>query len=174
MADYRKMADQLQGGLLGSYFGVPVVRGKANDGRKLEFWPAGEQGAPNQPRPHSLPMSGPGVEVYSDDVRPEDVQGDIVSHHLVKSDPKVADIYQKFQNSLNIDQQNRLLQQYQWYRQNAGETRPFAQWLETSGMPAYLRGYPFQQWDDEFNQRAYTPDQRGLLDGMMRYLNTKK
>jgi hypothetical protein len=169
MADYRKMVDQL----LGNYFGVPVVKGQSNDGRKLEFWPPGERGARNN-RPKSLPLGGPGVEVYSDDVRPEDVQGDIVSHHLVNSDPTVAGIYKKFQNSLNIDQQNRLLQQYQWYRQNAGETRPFEQWLQMSGMPSYLRGYPFKQWDDEFNQKAYTPDQRGLLDGMMRYLQTKR
>jgi hypothetical protein len=39
-----------------------------------------------------------------------------------------------------------------------------------TGLPAYFRGYAFKQWPDEFNERAYTPEQREMFDRMMNQL----
>jgi hypothetical protein len=137
---------------------------------KLEFWPPGEPGAPNAPRPEDIPLHKPGVEIYDPNIGPLDVLGDVVSHHMIHSDPTIAKIYQNFGASLMPDQRQRLQQQYEHARQNEGETRDYPAWESSAGLPAYFRGYPFQQWPAEFNAQAYTPDQRKSLDGMMDYL----
>lgn len=137
---------------------------------KLEFWPAGEPGSPESPRPKDFPLNKSGVEIYSKDVRPIDVLGDVVSHQLIKTDPKVSDTYKKFEASLTPEQNARLADQYEHAKTNGGETRSFEKWRETSGLPAYFRGYAFKQWPDEFNKVAYTPAQTKMLDGMMSYL----
>lgn len=142
----------------------------AGAGNKLEFWPSGEGGAESSPRPRDIPIDKPGVEIYDPSVGPLDVLGDIVSHHLIHSDPTVARSYKNFEQSLTPDQKKRLSEQYENAKKNAGETRDYKAWETTSGLPAYFRGYPFRQWPDEFNERAYTPDQRKSLDEMMNYL----
>jgi len=134
----------------------------------LEFWPGDEQGTPKTPRPKEFPIGSLGVEVFDKKTRPIDILGDVVSHHLVNSDPTVKDYYNQFKQSLTPDQKTRLQSQYQWAQKNYGETRPYQQWEEHSGMPAYFRGYPFQQWDDAAS--AYTPEQLLMLDEMMKYL----
>lgn len=148
---------------------VGVVTPKENAGY-LEFYPPGETGTKEAPRPAAIPIDRPGVEIYSGKTSPLDVLGDVVSHHLVKSDPKIAAYYQQFQKSLTPDQQARLQEQYQWDQQKEGETRPFSEWAATAGLPAYFRGYAFKQWPDDFNAQAYTPDQRAMFDQMMQYL----
>jgi hypothetical protein len=139
----------------------------------LEFWAPGNGGAPQYPRPQSLPMDSPGVEIRSAKTRPIDVLGDVVSHHLINTDPKISGYYQQFQNSLTADQHARLQEQYQYAQKNLGETRPYAEWAQASGLPAYFRGYAFQQWPSDFNQQAYTPQQRAMFDEMMNYLQTR-
>lgn len=143
-----------------------------SDGPMLEAWPPGETGTPDRPRPKDFPAQQYGIEVYNPKTRPIDVLGDVVSHFLVNSDPTIKDYYSRFSSSLSPQQEARLREQYQHARQYEGETRPYAQWRETSGLPAYFRGYPFQQWPKEFNDRAYTPEQKRLLDDMMKYLET--
>jgi len=147
--------------------------GQGND-NMLEFWPPGEKGDADSPRPAELPADKPGVEIYSDKTRPIDILGDVVSHHLVKTDPKIAAVYKQFQQSLTPQQQQILQEQYKWAVEKEGEQRPFAEWLQSSGLPAYFRGYAFKQWPDEFNQRAYTPEQRQMFDQMLQYLQTGK
>jgi hypothetical protein len=39
-----------------------------------------------------------------------------------------------------------------------------------TGLFGYFRGYPFQQWEPEVIDQAYTQDQRSLLDDMLNYL----
>jgi Spy/CpxP family protein refolding chaperone len=94
----------------------------------------------------------------------------VTSHQLVKNDPQVQQHYQSFVNSLTPEQEQRLNSQYEHSVQNFGETRPFEQWKEISGLPAYFRGYAFQQWPEDFNERAYTPEQRAKFDQMLQYL----
>ena len=138
----------------------------------LEFWPPDERGTPDRPRPKSL-GEAPGVEIYRDDTRPIDVLGDVVSHWLVEKDSKLKSYYDQFMSSMTPDQLARLSNQYNYARENYGEERPFSQWAERSGIPAYFRGYAFQQWEPEFNEEAYTLQQRRMFDEMMRYLSSE-
>jgi hypothetical protein len=148
---------------------VGIVTPKDNAGY-LEFYPPGEVGSKDAPRPSALPIGQPGVAIYSGKTTPLDVLGDVTSHHLIHTDPTVQKYYSDFVASLTPNQQQHLQEQYQWARQKEGETRPYAQWLETAGLPGALRGYAFKQWPDDFNQQFYTPQQRQSLDAMMRYL----
>jgi hypothetical protein len=150
--------------------GIKAVTGAPNGSNMLEYWPPGEPGDAQRPRPPGIPLGSAGVELYSDKVRPLDVLGDVVSHQLVNTDPKIGDYFAKFTGSLSNEQRGRLQEQYRYAQQNEGETRPYAEWEKAVGMPAYFRGYPFQQWPAEFNEKAYSPEQRNLLDGMMQYL----
>lgn len=134
----------------------------------LEFWPPDESGTPQYPRPVDFPMGKAGVEVYDQNTRPIDILGDVVSHQLVQTDPTIKQHYEEFQQSMTPDQQSRLREQYQYAQQNEGEKRPFDQWSKLSGVPAYFRGYPFQQWDNP--QELYTPEQMKKFDAMMEYL----
>jgi hypothetical protein len=136
----------------------------------IEFYPEDEPGSPEFPRPKELPMGKPGIEVYNPKTRPIDVAGDIASHYMIYNDPSMMDYYNQFRHSINPEQQQRLQQQYEFYRQNYGEDRPYEKWYEMTGLPGYFRGYPFQQWEPEFVEQAYTPQQRLLLDQMMNYL----
>jgi len=148
------------------------IKGKVNPGGSegfLEFWPPDETGTPDRPRPQEF-GSAPGVEIYSEDTKPLDVLGDVASHWLIQKDPKVAGYYQQFQQSMTPEQQGRLREQYQYAVENFGEKRPFEQWSAISGLPGYFRGYAFKQWPDDFNQQAYTPEQRAMFDEMMQYL----
>lgn len=138
----------------------------------LEAFPPGESGDPSQPRPKEFPMDKYGIQVYKPDTKPIDVLGDVVSHFLVKTDPVVKSYYEDFQKSLTPQQTARLQEQYQYAQKNEGEKRSFGEWYQTSGLPAYFRGYAFQQWPDA--QKYYTPQQLKKFDGMMQYLSTAK
>jgi hypothetical protein len=37
-------------------------------------------------------------------------------------------------------------------------------------MPGFLRGYTFNQWPEEFNKRAYRPEQINLLNKLKQHL----
>lgn len=140
----------------------------------LEFFPADEPGSPERPRPKEFPVGKPLVEVYDPRTRPIDILGDVTSHYLIYEDPQVKQYYDQFQNSLNLGQYDRLRNQYQFAQQNFGEQRPYEQWYERSGLPGYFRGYAFQQWPEDFNEVAYTPEQRAMFDEMMGYLKGVK
>jgi hypothetical protein len=135
-----------------------------NSGRVLEFYPQGER--------DSFDSTKPAVEVYGSRAKPEDVAGDIVSHHLAQgADPTLTNYYQKFQRSLTPEQKSRLQEQYTWAKKNEGEARPYADWLKASGLPAYFRGYAFSQWPDA--QKLYTPAQIKMFDEMTGYLRAQ-
>lgn len=136
----------------------------------LEFWPPNEPGAPESPRPQSIPLGKPGVEVYRGDTRPIDILGDVVSHHLINTDPKISSYYDKFRQSLNPSQQTILKEQYLHARDREGERRPYDQWLTMSGLPSYFRGYAFQQWPQQNIDKYYTPEQIKMFDEMGSYL----
>jgi hypothetical protein len=134
--------------------------------RTLEYWPKGEPG------PQSLPIGKPGLEVYRTDTRPIDILGDVVSHGLIDTDPKVRGYYDQFQKSLTPSQGRILQEQYAHARNNEGERRPFDQWMTSTGLPSYFRGYAFQQWPQEGMEKYYTPGQFKMFDEMMQYLSS--
>lgn len=134
----------------------------------LEFWPGEETGTPERPRPKEFPMGQAGVEVFNQSTRPIDIMGDVASHHLINQDPYVKQHYQQFEQSLTPQQQGRLTKQYLYAKANEGEQRPYQQWYRMSGLPAYFRGYAFQQWDRP--EEMYTPQQMQRFDKMMEYL----
>ena len=137
----------------------------------LESWPVGEPGTKSSPRPAAIPINKFGISVYSPKTRPIDILGDVVSHLLVKTNPKYQAYYSQFSQSLTPEQKTRLQQQYRWAVQNAGERRPYEKWLEMSGLPAYFRGYAFQQWPAEVHGQAlYTPQQIQMFNQMLAQL----
>ncbi len=134
----------------------------------LEFWPPTEPGSPEAPRPKEFPMGKAGVEIYDPKTRPIDLLGDIVSHHLVETDPILKTFYQQFEHSLTPRQRETLQKQYVYAKENFGEKRPYADWEKHSGLPGYFRGYAFDQWKD--SERWYEPEQLKMFDQMMSYL----
>jgi hypothetical protein len=147
----------------------------------LEHWAPGEPGAaqsPGQPlngmRPKQLPLDQPGLEIRDQNTRPIDVLGDIVSHNLVHTDPTIKNVYQNFKQSMTPDQHQILAEQYQYAQKNEGETRSFDDWKQASGIPAFFRGYAFDQWPKDFTNKVYTPEQKQMFDGMMKYLQGGK
>ena len=66
---------------------------KYSEGRApfmLESWgPGMSESIPGVNRPNEFPTSQFGVEVYDPKTKPIDILGDVVSHHLVNSDPKI-------------------------------------------------------------------------------------
>ena len=136
----------------------------------LEAWPPGEPGTPDRPRPKEFPLGKYGIEVYdTEHTRPIDILGDVTSHFLINQDPRIKDYYEQFKASMTPEQLKHLHDQHgRAFR--GGERRSFDAWAEAAGIPAWFRGYAFQQWPQEFTDRAYTPDQRAMFDEMMGYL----
>lgn len=140
----------------------------------LESWVPGEMGTKDRPRPGEFDPKKLGIEIFSDKTRPIDVLGDVVSHHLINEDPKISKTYEAFKSSITSKQEDILKDQYDYAKKNEGETRDYETWKDNTGLPAYFRGYAFQQWPQDFNQQAYTPQQMKLFDAMMQYLQGSK
>lgn len=131
----------------------------------LEFYPPDET-----QRPQNLPLGRPGVAVFDPKTRPADIAADYVSHYGRTQDPKIKAHYEQFVQSMTPNQQRILRNQYDHARLNEGETRPFDIWAEVSGIPAWYRGYLFQQWPKEFIDQAFSPQQLKQLDAIRPYL----
>lgn len=160
--------------ILGSMAVNTVRTPLPNDNRMLEFWPPNEAGDKQYPRPQGLPMGQVGVQIISPDTKPSDVAADIVSHYLVNTDPTLKKEYQQFAKTFQTpDEQKRLREDYQWDKTHSGEDRPFDQWTQQTRIPAYLRGYVFQQWPQNTYDKMYTPDQIKLLDAIKATLKRK-
>jgi len=145
----------------------------------LEFWPQKEEGSPDRPRPKDIDINKLGVEVYKPTTRPEDVAGDIVSHHMVNTDPTLKKIYSEFEKSLDDNQKKDLKRQYteeviRMKQENPKEQTPtYKEWYERSGLPSYFRGYTFGQWKPDEIKESYRPNQLQLLDKVNEYLKSK-
>ena len=145
----------------------------------LEFWPKGETGSLDRPRPKDIDPNNLGVEVYKPTTRPEDVAGDIVSHHMVNTDPTLKKIYSNFENSLDDGQKKDLKRQYvdeviRMKKENPKEKTPtYKEWYDRSGLPSLFRGYTFKQWSPQEIKEAYRPDQLQMLDKVNEYLKSK-
>ena len=112
-------------------------------------------------RPESLPSGQVGVQVFNPNTKPSDLLADYVSHYATQKDPKIKPLYDAFASTLD---NKMMLDRYNWDVKNAGEKRPYEDWLKISGLPAVFRGYTFRQWPDSFNNRFYSPKQKQILD----------
>lgn len=139
----------------------------------LEFWPENEPGTLDYARPKDIPLGSIGVQIFSDKVAPKDVLADVTSHHFVKNDPVVSDLYNQFLGSLTEAQWKRIQGDYEYAKQNEGEQRSFGSWLGTTRLPAYFRGYTFQQWPKDFTSRVFTPEQIDIFDKVRDYVGYK-
>lgn len=148
--------------------GLSGVSSPGKSDAYLEFWPPDEPGSGDYMRPSSIPIGAPGVEIYREDTRPIDVLGDVASHYLVNNDPIVERAYNVFQNSLEPWQEQNLRAQYE----ESGDRRPYKEWREISGLPAYFRGWTFDQWGENSDQ-YYTPQQLQVLGMVKSYLTNR-
>lgn len=151
---------------------VGLMSTNAPDGANmLESWPVGETGTPERPRPTELPQDKLGVQIFNQKTTPNDVAADIVSHSLVKTDPNLKATYDQFTSSLTPEQTDFLKGDYDNAVKNEGETRPFDQWMQTTGIPSAFRGYAFGQYDQKAQQEfGYTDQQKQLLGSVKPYL----
>ncbi|MFM1891825.1 MAG: hypothetical protein RLZ44_902 [Pseudomonadota bacterium] len=136
-----------------------VYSPRSDDSRVLEFYPPGEPGAPDRPRPQALPIQRPGIEIFKPSTRPIDVLADYVSHYAVNEDAELSKLYRQFSASLDPAAMQK---RYEYHRQNFGEQRPYESWLKSTGIPEMFRGYTFGQWENA--ERMYTPKQLQILD----------
>lgn len=135
--------------------------------RKLEYWPSGEPGNEQSPRPSSIPIDKAGVQIFSADTKPSDIVADYVSHEAVKTDPKLRTLYDEFAASVP---ESTMKARYAEHRKQFGEKRPYQQWKESTGLPEFFRGYTFDQWPNA--SKYYTPEQLKKLDAVKSYLST--
>lgn len=143
---------------------------KTNHGY-LEHWNDTEPGTEQAPRPKEFPLGKAGLEVYRRDTKPSDAAADFVSHNLVNTDPNLKELYGQFKETLKTFESKKLLrEQYAHAIANEGEDRPYKNWAEQTGIPGYFRGYTFNQWPKEFNDKVYTKEQKNILDKVNRYL----
>lgn len=143
----------------------------------LETWPKNEPGEQGYRRPADFPMNKVGMEVFNQKTQPKDIMGDIVSHDLVNSHPVYKKAYEDFKSSITPKQQGILKQQYAYAQQNEGEKRPYEQWAEIAGLPAYFRGNLFDQWQKDgktLTTEMYTPEQLKSFDALKQYMSGKQ
>ena len=111
------------------------------------------------------------IEVFNPATKPIDILGDYVSHYAVENDPKLAALYQQFQNSLSPEfMQDR----YKYHQENLGEDRPYEKWYQMTGLPEIFRGYTFNQFGSpEEGKQMYNAQQLQILDQVRNYLGIK-
>ena len=156
---------------------VGLISTNTPDGENmLESWKVGEEGTKERPRPMAFPKDQLGVQIFSPKTTADDVAADIVSHHLVNTDPILKDTYNQFASSVTADQKNFLMGDYENEVKQAtlsGKEKPpaFDQWLQQTGIPSAFRGYAFNQYKPEDQKEfGYTDQQKQLLGGVKTYL----
>lgn len=125
--------------------------------RGLEFYQRGD----NQ----SFDPTRPAIQVFGNAAKPLDLVGDLVSHYLARGvDPKLTAFYNQFQKSVTPQEEADLRRMYA----QSGDKRSYGDWRRVAGLPAYFRGYAFNQlWP---NETHYTKQQLATFDAMMQYL----
>jgi hypothetical protein len=144
------------------------------DKRQLEHWAAGEPGDDKYPRPSDLPLDKNSIEVFNKDIKPSDVAGDIVSHHLVNKDPTLKKINKEFESTLSSPTGKTALRELYAEALREGEDRPYKQWLDQTGKAQYLRGYAFDQFSKKSQDKFYSKQQKKILDKMKSYLKEEE
>ena len=127
-------------------------------------------------RPTHLPLGKVGIGAWSSqDLTPEGLVGDYLSHHLVYNDPRISEMYKQFQAQTMANPQGLefLKELYREATEDRGERRPYNEWLEVSGWPQYLRGYVSRQFTPENYSKVYSPEQIKLMDQMRQMVGLK-
>ena len=140
-----------------------------NSPYSLEHFPPGEKGSATMPRPKDISINEYGLQIFKD-VRPEDIAGDIISHHLVNEDKYLSKEYQKFKNSVPSET---MMSRYEYHKNNLGEKRNFNSWSERTGYPELFRGYVFNQFNKEEIDNIYNPKQKEILKNIKNYVTKK-
>ena len=106
------------------------------------------------------------IEVYNPKVSPADLLAEYVSHVARFDDPRIAPLYQQFAQTFQTpEMQTRLRQDYQEEQPTEdGKPTPFETYIEMNRIPAYMRGYAFQQWPQDFATRVLSPQQQDYLN----------
>ena len=132
----------------------------------LEHFSPEETDSPEYPRPDGIPIDEYGLQIFKD-VKPEDVAGDIISHHLVNADEILSKKYQRFKDVVPLET---MVSRYNYHKENLGEERNFNDWVERTGYPELFRGYVFNQFDEKTKNKIYTPEQIEVLDDIKEYI----
>ena len=132
----------------------------------LEHFPPEEVGSLENPRPKNLPIGEYGLQIFKD-VRPEDIAGDIISHHIINKDKYLSKKYEEFKKLISKED---MLNRYNYHKNNLGENRDFNNWSERTGYPELLRGYVFNQFDKKTKDNLYTLEQKKVLDSIKNYI----
>ena len=140
-----------------------------NSPYRLEHFPPGEEGSATMPRPKDISIDEYGLQIFKD-VRPEDIAGDIISHHLVNEDEYLSKEYQKFKSSVPSET---MMSRYEYHKNNLGEERDFDSWSERTGYPELFRGYVFNQFDEETINNLYSSEQKIILNDIKNYITKK-
>tara|TARA_R100000988_G_scaffold35447_1_gene17878 strand:+ start:650 stop:2599 length:1950 start_codon:yes stop_codon:yes gene_type:complete len=132
----------------------------------LEHFPPEEVGSLENPRPKNLPIGEYGLQIFKD-VKPEDIAGDIISHHIINKDKYLSKKYEEFKKLISKED---MLNRYNYHKNNLGENRDFNNWSERTGYPELLRGYVFNQFDKKTKDNLYTLEQKKVLDSIKNYI----
>lgn len=136
---------------------IPPTDGGKSDGRYLETYPADEEWNPKPGKPT--------IQQFDKNATADDFMGETL-HILPKIDPTVGAIRDSFIKSMTPRQQQRLIEQYDYAKQNHGEDRSFEDWRDMSGRDAWFRGAVTGQWPKEL----YEPNQLQMFDSLKSYL----
>ena len=139
---------------------------------QLESWPVNEEGEPKYPRPANIPLDKFGIQVFKPQGgTPINILGDYVSHHGIKTDPKLQEYYKQFEGSLDPA---KMQERYAYHQKHYGEKRPYEQWSQMTGVPEIFRGYTFNQFGTpQQAAKMYSPEQLKILDQVRSYLGIK-
>lgn len=129
--------------------------------RYLEFYPPDERDNPQPGKPT--------VEVFSNEMGPSDVMGEILSHHLPSVDPVIAAYRKALIGQMTPDQKRGIQGDYEMNKRNrlVDKGDDLNAWLQKQGGDSFFRGMPTGQWKKE----EYTPTQQQIYEQMFQYLN---
>ncbi len=151
-----------------------IVNSKSDgSGRKLEHFPPNEPGSKEFARPDNIPIKKYGLQILGV-VNEDDIAGDIISHNLVKSDPKLKSQYDKFKSAVPM---SAMRGRYKFHVENNGEKRPFSKWLQMTGYPELMRGYVFNQFGfktDDSARQFYGDKVFSILSDIKSYVLSAK
>ncbi len=137
--------------------------GKGDRSRKLEFYAPDETDNPNRGKPT--------IEVFDRNMTPTDLMGEVLSHHLPKVDPNVAQFRSQIIQSMTPQQIQEISGDYE-NEKRAGlvdKGDDLKAWLNKQGGDSFFRGYPTGQWP----ANVYTPQQKATYEQLRSYLTAK-
>lgn len=149
---------------------VSVIHNPQEGRGFAETWFAGDEGAPDWPRPHGIPMENHGIEVY----RPDQFGLDDLAGEVMHLDPHVNEQRDALAKSLTPGQIKALRQESLDYDESIryGQDHDRALQNATDGL---IRGHVVGQWPKEaVDSIQLNKDQRSLLDALHNYVRTGK